>query len=74
MIVVDRFEDDEAVLEIGGRLVSVPRAALPDGTVEGSVLQLSLAPADTDAVLRASEARLARLRAATPQGPGDFEL
>jgi Protein of unknown function (DUF3006) len=61
MIVIDRFEGDYAVVEIGGSMVDVPRALLPEQAVEGSSLIFVMAPVDdrmADAV-----ARLARLAA-----------
>ena len=70
MVVVDRIEDGIAVLEIGGRRVDVPLEELPSGVKEGDRLTLILTPADTSA----AEARLARLRAKTPQGSGSFDL
>lgn len=70
MIVVDRIEGEQAVLEVGGRLVDVPLSELPPGVKEGDRLTFQLAPVD----LSAAEDRLARLKARTPQGPGDFEL
>lgn len=71
MIVVDRIEDDTAVLEIAGRTVDVPLAELPPGVKEGDRLAFVVAPpTDTDD----AAARLARLRARTPQGPGSFDL
>ena len=70
MIVVDRIEGDVAVLEIAGRAVDVPLAELPAGVKEGDRLTFHLAPAD----LSEADARLARLRAKTPQGPGSFDL
>ena len=70
MIVVDRIEDDVAVLEIGGRTVDVPLNDLPPGVKEGDRLTFQIAPADTTE----AEARLARLRAKTTQGPGSFDL
>jgi len=70
MIVVDRIEGARAVLEFGGESLDVPLAALPAGVKEGDVLDLSVrAPDPAEA-----EARLARLRAKTPQGPGTFDL
>jgi hypothetical protein len=70
MIVVDRIEGDEAVVEIAGRRIDVPLTELPPGVKEGDRLAFSIvAPAESDA-----EARLARLRAKTPQGPGSFDL
>lgn len=70
MIVVDRIEGDVAVLEVDGRMVDFPAAALPEGTREGDTLQLSRAPADT----AAAEARLRRLKSRTPQGSGPIDL
>ena len=73
-IVVDRFEGDLAVLEIGVMRVEVPRALLPAGTREGDVLSLIKDSAATAEALADAEARLARLKAKTPQGPGTFDL
>ncbi len=71
MIVVDRIEDETAVLEIAGRTVDVPLVELPPGVKEGDRLAFSvLPPGSTDD----AEARLARLKARTPQGPGSFDL
>jgi hypothetical protein len=71
MIVVDRIEGSMAVVEIDGRTLDVPLTELPEGVKEGDRLAFTLlGPADT----RAAEDRLARLKAGTPQGPGDFEL
>jgi hypothetical protein len=71
MIVVDRIEGDVAVLEIGGRRVDVPRAALPEGTKEGDRLAFARLPAEDDAD---AKARLARLKNRTPQGSGPIDL
>lgn len=71
MIVVDRIENDTAVLEIGGSTVDVPLAELPAGVKEGDRLAFSVLPsAGTDD----AEARLARLKARTRQGPGSIDL
>lgn len=71
MIVVDRIENENAVLEIAGRMVDVPLSELPPGVKEGAHLAFTvLPPNDTDD----AEKRLARLRARTPQGPGSFDL
>lgn len=70
-IVVDRIEGDTAVLELGGQRVDVPLAQLPADVKEGDELAFILrGPGDT----KEAEARLARLRARTPQGPGSFDL
>lgn len=70
MIVVDRIEGTRAVLELGGETVDVPLAALPAGVKEGDVLELSVRTPDP----AEAQARLARLRARTTQGPGTFDL
>ena len=70
MIVVDRIEGEVAVLELSGRSVDVPLTELPPGVKEGDRLSfVVLAPPPDEAA-----ERLARLRAATPQGPGSFDL
>lgn len=71
MITIDRIEDDVAVLDLGdGRTVDVPLALLPDGCQEGDGLSFVRRPVDP----AEAEARLARLKAKTPQGPGSFDL
>lgn len=40
--IVDRFEEEEAVLEVGDREVRVPVAWLPRGSAEGDVLGLAV--------------------------------
>jgi L-alanine-DL-glutamate epimerase-like enolase superfamily enzyme len=71
MIVVDRIEGDVAVLEIAGRRVDVPASELPAGTKEGDRLAFSRLAAEDDAD---AKARLARLKARTPQGSGPIDL
>lgn len=73
-IVVDRIEGDIAVLDIEGTQVDLPAASLPEGAAEGSVLALVLDPDGEAAARAAGEARLARLRAASGDDEGDFEL
>lgn len=72
-VVIDRFEGDYAIVEIAGTRVDVPRALIPADCKEGDALQFARAPADTSA-RSAAEARLARLKARGPQGPGDIDL
>ena len=38
MIIIDRFEENKAVLEIDGKAVVVDRTSLPDEAHEGDVL------------------------------------
>ncbi|NSW81953.1 MAG: DUF3006 domain-containing protein [Syntrophothermus sp.] len=42
MLIVDRIEDDWAVLELDGTVFNVPRRLLPAGAKEGQVLLLSI--------------------------------
>lgn len=74
-ITVDRIEGDIAVLELSSgagapTFVQLPVAALPEHTAEGDVLTFTRQPGGT----AEAEARLARLKARTPQGPGSFDL
>jgi hypothetical protein len=71
MIVVDRIEGEFAVVEIGGAKVDVPLADLPPGVREGDRLAFTVLPPSPD---DEAAARLARLKARTPQGPGSFDL
>ncbi len=74
-ITIDRIEGERAVLEFAGdsgrlETLDVPLAALPAGVKEGDTLSFTAAPG----ALEDAEARLARLKARTPQGPGSFDL
>lgn len=40
--IIDRFEEDWAVLEYDDETYNVPRALLPDNAKEGDVLRISL--------------------------------
>ncbi len=73
-IVIDRFESDLAVLECGGSTWNVPRALLPPDAAEGDVLRFVVDADATRAARDDAAARLARLKARTPQGPGTFDL
>ena len=71
MIVVDRIEGDRAILEVGGELIEIAAAELPEGSHEGSVLSLMMCN-DAAAILqRENEERLERLRA---QDEGEMEI
>ena len=51
--VLDRFEGDWAVLEVGaGETFNVPSAWLPEEAAEGDVLKLSLAVGPTESTAR----------------------
>lgn len=77
-IIIDRIEGDRAVLEFSDvpgapgqrEMLDVPLAALPSGAQEGQLLTFHSEPAS----LKEAEARLARLKAKTSQGPGSFDL
>lgn len=70
-IVVDRIEGAVAVVQVGDETIHLPVSVLPEGAGEGSVLTLSLAPAQPD--LAAAKARLDRLQSASAIGD-DFSF
>ena len=71
MIVVDRIEGERAILEVGGELIEISTAELPEGSQEGSVLNLMMCD-DAAAILqRENEERLERFRA---QDKGEMEI
>ena len=73
MIVVDRIEGDRAILVIGQEQVEVPSVILPEGTVEGAILELHRR-ADLEAkTLEEARARLERLQARDDL-PDEIEL
>lgn len=71
-IVVDRVVGDVAVLEIAGQMVEIPSSLLPENTREGEMLVFQRT--SNSSVLAESEARLERLKAASPQGPDIIDL
>jgi hypothetical protein len=73
-MVLDRIEGDRAVLLFGEERVELPASALPAGAREGDMLTFVLAPDAKAAALAEAEARLARLRARSVQGPDSFDL
>jgi len=71
MIVIDRIENDRAIVEIGGEMIEIPRSELPNGSTEGDILVFAV---DTEAVgnlKKDNEDRLKRLR---ERDPGDMEI
>ncbi len=73
-VVVDRIEEDRAVLSDGTESIGVPVAWLPVGVREGTVLTILADSTGTTDALEAAEARLARLRARNADAPTDFDL
>lgn len=71
MIVIDRFEGNQAVLEVEGILVDFPRAALPDDAREGTILTFQIV--DDTARRREARNRIERLRRRDP-GDDDIQL
>jgi hypothetical protein len=41
-LIIERFEGDTAVVEVGNRIVNVPRVIIPDGAKEGSVISVEV--------------------------------
>lgn len=67
MIIIDRFEDKRAVLEIDGEIVDVDRSLMPADADEGDVLCITdsgyaIDRAATDARRAAMRERFKRLR------------
>ena len=71
MIVVDRIEGNRAVIEVDGEMFDIPSSALPKGTEEGALLQLSAHPDAAQELSKVNEERLSRLR---DGDPGDMEI
>ena len=63
-VVVDRFEGDLAIVELGELTIDIPRCELPAGTAEGSVLtvRFELDQAETEARRKRVGDTIRRLR------------
>ncbi len=48
MIIIDRFEGNWAVCEIGGEMVNIPKTCIPKGAEEGTALNLVIADNSAD--------------------------
>jgi len=73
---LDRFEGEQAVLEVDGKEEVHPRSALPPDVQEGDVIDLSTLTVDraaTDQLRRETEAAN-RLSQGKTQPPGSFDL
>lgn len=51
LLIIDRFEEDMAVIEYGRRTFTLPRSLLPRAAKEGDVLKLAVV-LDNEATLR----------------------
>jgi len=71
MIIIDRIENDRAIVEIGGEMIEIPCSELPNGSKEGDVLVLSLNTEAVGNLKKDNEDRLKRLR---ERDPGDMEI
>lgn len=71
MIVIDRIENDRAIVEIGGEVIEIPCSELPNGSKEGDVLVLSVNSAGVGNLKKDNEDRLNRLREGDS---GDMEI
>jgi hypothetical protein len=49
MIIIDRFEEDKAILEIGDEFITIPRSVLPKEAKEGDVLNIVIDADETTA-------------------------
>ena len=71
-IVVDRIEDELAVLEVGGIYIDFPVAALPEGCKEGDML--AFVTLDATEVLAQATDRISRMRGMSNMGSGDIDI
>ncbi len=71
MIIIDRIENDRAIVEIGGEMIEIPCSELPNGAKEGDVLVLSVNTEAVGNLKKDNEERLKRLR---ERDPGDMEI
>lgn len=59
--IIDRFEEDFAVIECNGRTFDVPKNMLPTDLAEGDVLDISLNKAETEQKRESANSRLKKL-------------
>ena len=72
MIVIDRIEDEIAVLEFDGEMIEVPRTVLPEGSKEGDFLGFVIL--DNSEVLQEGKDRIERLKAMSGMNSGEIDL
>lgn len=72
MIVIDRIDDEIAVLEFDGQIIEIPSSVLPEGCKEGDIL--GFVRLDNSEILQEGKDRLARLTSMSNMGSGDIDL
>ena len=72
MIVIDRIDDEIAVLEFDGQMIEIPSSVLPEGCKEGDIL--GFVRLDNSEILQEGKDRLARLTSMSNMGSGDIDL
>jgi hypothetical protein len=75
--VIDAIEDEAASVEIeGGKMITIPRGALPKGAKAGDVITLAIDHAATKQAVAESAAQVAKGRAASKRRDkgGDIAL
>ena len=67
-IIIDRIENDLAIVESGEKSFSIPTSLLPDGAKEGDSFTITFASADSESTQKEAQERLERLK---KRDPGD---
>jgi len=48
MLIIDRFENDFAIIEMGETFFNVPQKALPENAKEGDVIEIRIKKRETE--------------------------
>ncbi len=72
MIVIDRIDDDIAVLEFDGQMIEIPSSVLPEDSKEGDIL--GFVKLDNSEILQEGKDRIERLKAMSNIGSGEIDL
>ena len=67
-IIIDRIENDLAIVESGTKSFSIPILLLPDGAKEGDSFTITFASIDNENTQKEAQERLDRLK---ERDPGD---
>ena len=59
--VIDRFEDNYAIIGCGDEYFNIPKDVLPEGASEGDILNITINTADTEAASVRVKDRLKKL-------------